>query len=120
MLGWVVNLFVDTEHKSDIFILRRSGDNDFLDRPAKMLLGIVGIGEVAGRFEYDLGSNRFPGKLGWVSLRENLEGLIVNCDAVGTGRDLVAQVAQNGVVLEQVGERLRVREIVDRDEFNVG
>ena len=57
MLGWIVNLLVDPEHQSDILILRRSRDDDFLYRPAEMLLGVVSVGKMAGRFEHDLRSN---------------------------------------------------------------
>ena len=50
---------------------------------------------------------------------KTLMTLAINRNAVGAGRDLVGQVAENRVVLEQVGQRLRIGEIVDGDEVQV-
>src|SRR5271170_3289461 len=85
-----------------------------------MLLGVVGVGEMARRFEHDLCSHRFPGKFRRISFGEDLESLVVHADAVRAGRDLVRQIAQNRIIFEQVGERLRIGEIVDRHEFDIG
>src|SRR5579863_6494513 len=117
MLGGIVNLFVDAKHESDIFILGGSGNNDFLDRPSKM---VIGVGEVAGRFHDDLSPDRFPRKLCRISFGKDLESLGVHGDAVGPSRDVIGQITENGVVLEQVSESFGVREIVDCDEFDVG
>src|ERR1700677_1761317 len=119
VLGRIVNLFIYSQHQGNVFILCRRGDDDFFDRPAQMLLGIIGVGETSGRFEHDLNADGFTWKLGLIFLAENLKDVTVDSNGVGSGRDLIAQVSENGVVLEQVGERLGAGEIVDRDEFNV-
>ena len=119
MLGGIVLLVVHAQHEGDVFILRRSRDDDFLHRPAQMLLGVVGIGEAAGRFDHDLRAHGFPRQRGRIFFFEYLDGLAVDRNAVGAGGNLVRQVAENRVVLQKMGQRFRIGQIVDRDEIQV-
>jgi hypothetical protein len=82
-------------------------------------LGLFGVGEEAGGFDDDLRADGGPVELGRVALGEDLELLAVDDDGVLGGGDLVLEVAEDGVVLEQVGEGRRGGEVVDGDEFDV-
>ena len=63
---------------------------------------------------------RLPhGRLAGIALFENLDVLATDGDHVTLVRDLDAQWAADGVVLQQVGERRVVREVVDRDDLEV-
>ena len=84
-----------------------------------MLLGVVGIGEVAGGFDDDLRADRFPGQLSGVPLLEHFKRLAADGDAVFAGGDLVRQIAQDGIVFQKVSQSLGIGEIVDRDEFDI-
>ena len=87
---------------------------------AEVRLGLVGIGEEAGGFDDDLCADGGPVELGGVALGEDLELLAVDGDEVGAVGDLVLEVAQDGVVLEQVRERGRRGDVVDGDDFELG
>ena len=84
-----------------------------------MLLGFVGIGEFAGGFQHHLRAHAVPGQRGRIFFLEDLDRLAVDRNAVRAGRDGVRQVAEDGIVLQKMGERFRIGEIVDRHEFNV-
>ena len=85
-----------------------------------MGLGLLGVGEEAGGLDDDLSAYGGPVELRGVALGEDLEGLAVDDDRVRGVLDLVLQVAEDGVVLEQVREGGRGGEVVDSDEFDVG
>src|SRR5581483_11636476 len=70
--------------------------------------------------DYHLGADGVPGQRCRVFLLEDLDGLAVDRDAVASGGDLVGQVAQHGIVLEQMSQSLGFGQIVDRDELQVG
>ena len=86
---------------------------------AEVGLGLVGVGEEAGGLDDDLRADGGPVELGGVALGEDLDGLAVDDDGVFGRGDFVLQVAEDGVVLEQVGERGGGGEVVDGDEFDV-
>ena len=90
----------------------------FLTVAPRCALALVGVGEEAGGFDDDLRADGGPVELGGVALGEDLELLAVDGDEVRAVGDLVLQVAQDGVVLEQVRERGRGGEVVDGDEFD--
>ena len=56
-LAGIVLVFVHAQHQSDVFVLRRGRNDDFLDRPTQVFFGIVGIGEMAGGLDHDLGAD---------------------------------------------------------------
>ena len=119
VLGRIVLVLVDAHYDGDVFIGGGRGDNDLLHRSAQVLLGQLALGELAGRLDHDLGADGFPIELGRVLLGEHLDVLAVDADEVCAGGNFVGQVAKDGVVLQQMGQRLGVGEIVDRDEFQV-
>ena len=64
-----------------------------------MLLGVVGIGEMAGGFDDHLRAHGFPGQCGRIFFFENFDDLAVDGNAVGSGGDFVGQVAEDGICL---------------------
>src|SRR5699024_2050187 len=60
-----------------------------------------------------------PRRLGRVTLGQDLDGLGGITDEVLADLEISLEGAENGVVLEQVRERLGVGEVVDRDDFDV-
>ena len=92
----------------------------FFYRPTQMLFGQLGLGELAGRLDDDLRADRRPVKFGGIFLGEDLDLLAIDADGIGAGGNLVRKVAKDGIVLQQMGERLGISEIVDGDEFQAG
>src|SRR6266849_5586302 len=103
VLRGIILLFVYAEHDGEVFILRGGGDDDFLHAAAQMFLSVSGVGEPAGGFNDDLGSDGIPWQGGGVFLFEDLNDFAVDRNTVGAGGDFVRQVAEDGIVLEQVG-----------------
>ncbi len=62
---------------------------------------------------------RLPRQLGRVLHRQDLERVAVHADRAVAGRDVGLEVPEHRVVLQQVRERVGVREVVDRDEVDV-
>ena len=112
-LAGVVLVVVDAHDDGDVLVLGRGRDDDLLGAVVDVRLGLVGVGEEAGRLDDDVGAQVAPGQLGRVALGEGLDRLAVDGDLVGGGLHLVRQAAEDAVVLEQVGERRVVGQVVD-------
>ena len=110
---------VHSENQGNVLILGRSRDDHFLYRTAHVLLGLCGVGEATGGLEYHLRAHGFPREFRGVLLCENLNRLSVHVNAVRAGRNLIRQIAQDGVVLQKVGQRFGIGEVVDGDEVKI-
>src|ERR1700730_19334684 len=119
MLGRIVLVVVHSEHESNVLIFGRSRDDHFLYRTAHVLPSICGVGEATGGLDDDLRAHGFPRELRGILLCENLNRLSVYANAVGAGRNLVRQIAQDGVVLQKVSQGFGIGEVVDRYEVKV-
>jgi hypothetical protein len=84
-----------------------------------MFAGILGVGEMAGRFQHDLRAHRIPIELSRVFSGKYLDFFSSDRNRVGVGGHLFFQPPQDGVVLEQVRQRLGIRKIVYGDKFHV-
>ena len=120
VLGRVVLGVVDAEDEGEVLVGGRGGDDDLLDGGAKVGLGLLGVGEEAGGLHDDLGAYGGPVELGGVALGEDFDLLAVYGDEVGSMGDLLLEIAEDGVVLEQVGEGRGGGEIVYGYEFDIG
>ncbi len=119
VLRCVVLVVVDAEDDGDVLVGGGGGDDDLLDGAAEVGLGLFGVGEEAGGFDDDLGADGGPVELGGVALGEDFDLLAVDGDEVGAVGDLLLEVAEDGVVLEEVGQGGGGGEVVDGDEFDV-
>ena len=119
VLARIVLVVVDAEDDRDVRTLRGSGDDDLLGAGRQVLGGILPLGEEAGRLEHDVDAEVLPRELRRIAHREHLELVAVDRNRVALGFHLRVQVAEHGVVLQQMGERGGVCEIVDRHEVDV-
>ena len=119
MLRRVIGLVVYTKNKSGVGAIGRRGDDDFLHRSAEMFLRVGAFGEKAGGFHDDFRANRGPIELGGILHAKNLEALSFHGDAVVRVSDLVGQIAQHGIILQQMRERFCVRNVIHRDKLDV-
>ena len=71
VLRRIVLVLVDAQHDGDVFVGRRRRDDDLLHRPAQVLLGQFGLGELAGGLDDHLRADRCPIQLGRIFLGEN-------------------------------------------------
>ena len=117
VLRRVVLLVIHAQNDGNVFVLCRRRDDDFLHRSAQVLLGFVGIGKAARRLDHNLRAYRVPRQGGRIFLFEDFDGLAIDRDAVGASGYLIRQVAEHRVIFQQMGQRFRIRQIVDRDEI---
>ena len=75
--------------------------------------------EVPGGLEGDVDAELAPGELRGILLGEELDLVAADADEAVAGLDRDVEVAEHGVVLQQVRHRLRVAEVVRRDDLEV-
>ena len=113
-------LVVHAVDDGDVFLLGRRGDDHLLGAALQVERGLVAVGEPAGGLEHDVHAEVLPGELGRILLREHPHGVAVRPRARPlVGRDVAREAAVDRVVLEQVGERLGVGDVVHRDEVEL-
>src|SRR6266700_6150202 len=115
----IVRLVIYAENKSRVRPVGGRGDNHFFHRRAKVFLRVNALGEEAGRFHNNVRADGRPIDLGGVLHLENLKALTIHGDGVIRVRDVVRQIAEDGVVLQKVREGLRIGDVVDGDKLNV-
>src|SRR5260370_586138 len=119
MLGRIVHVVVDAQHDGDVLIRRRRGDDDLLHSATQMLRRFLGIGKSTGRLNHDLSANRIPIDFGRIFSRENLDSLSADYDRIAFYLHAFMKRAKDGVILQQMRQRLRVRKIVGCYKVNI-
>ena len=85
-----------------------------------MLRRPLALGEQACRLDNDVGPEIAPRQIGRVPLGEDLERRAVDDDRVALDDDLAGKAPEDRVVAQQMGERLRIGQVVDRTELDLG
>src|ERR1700733_7144864 len=75
--------------------------------------------EQSGRFDDDLHAEPAPRQLGRVAFCQHLHRLAIDEDGAVLDFDLVAELAVDGIVFEELGEGGRVGDVVDGDDLEV-
>ena len=120
VFGGVVFGVVDAQDEGDVLVGGGSGDNDLFNRFAEVGLGLGGVGEETSGFNDDLRAYGGPVELGGIALCEDLDFFAVDDEGIFGVGDFVLQVAEDGVVLEEMSERGGRGEVIYGDEFNLG
>ena len=116
----VVGVVVHAQGQRHVGLGGRRGDDHLLGARLEVLGGVVALGEQAGGLDHDLRAAVAPRESGGIALREDLQLVAVDDESVVGVVDLPLEGTQNRVVLEQVGECLGVRDVVDADPVDVG
>ena len=122
VLAAVVLVVVDAHHDGDVLVGGRGGDDDLLGAGIEVALSLGARGEDTGGLDDDVHAQIAPrdGRRALLD-REGLDLLVADDDRVVTlEADVLGQAAQDGVELQQVGQRGVVGEVVDRDDLDVG
>src|SRR5690606_30806191 len=115
----VVRFVVDAHHEGRVLAARRCRDQHLLGSGIDVLASIRRLGEEAGGLDDDVYPEVAPGQVCRVAVFEDLDRLAVDNDLVTIEFDVGGEPPCHGVVLEEVGERLVVGEVVDRDNLEV-
>ena len=92
----------------------------FCAPPSRWALALVGVGEEAGRLDDDVGAELLPGQRGRVALLEGADLAAADDDVLVVVAHVLRQPAEDAVVLEQVGQRLVVGQVVGAHDLDVG
>ena len=119
VLRIVVVAVVDAHDEGAVNVLAGSGDDDLLGAGLDVGLSLGSIGEQTGGLDGDVNAEILPREVLRVTLAEDLDLLAVDGDGVLVVADLSGETAQDGVVLQEVGQGLGVGEVVDGDDLEV-
>src|SRR5512141_1816962 len=120
MLRRVERLLVDAHDEGRVLPLRRGGDDHALRARREMLPGAVPVSVPAGALDDDLDSQLLPRQIGGVLAREDLDLLAVHHDGVFLHLHGRLEAAVHGVVLQEVGQGLRVGDVVHGHDLERG
>ena len=84
-----------------------------------MLARVDGLGEEPGRLDDDVDAELGPGEVCGVALREDQDGLAIDDDLVAVELDGRVEASCDGVVLEEMRQRLVVGEVVHRNDLKL-
>src|SRR5260370_31620381 len=85
-----------------------------------MLCGLGSVGEFAGGFNHDFGSQGTPVEFSRILDGENLDALPADDDRIRLSLQLFMEGAQDGVVLKKMRESFGVSEVIGGDKIYVG
>ena len=77
------------------------------------------VGEEARRFDHDVDSQILPGQVAGIPLGKDFHPRAVHPQVIAVGYDITLEIAKDRVVLEEVGQGPRIRDVVDRDDLEV-
>ena len=115
----VVVALVHTHHDGGVNVLAWRGDQDLLHTVLQVSPRGLSVSEQPGRLNHDVNAEVAPWDGGRVTLSEHLDFVSVNGDGILPVGDFTVEAAQHGVVLQHVGERAWVSEVVLCYDLNV-
>ena len=114
-----VGLVVHTVDEHRGRVLRRSGHDDFLRAGGDVLLRKLFGQEEAGGLDDDFRADFVPLQISRALLGGQADLLAVDDQHIALDRDLRVEFAVNRVILQHVGEVVRIEQVVDPDNFDV-
>ena len=92
----------------------------FLAPASRCALALVAVGEEAGGLHDHVHAQLAPGEVGRLAFGEHLDRMAVGDEPVLGHFHVLEGAAVDGVVLQQVGHRRDVAEVVDGNDLDVG
>ena len=120
VLRGVVLMVVDAHHDGEVLALRWGADDDLLRACREMSLGFCALREEARALEHHVHPEALPRELLRIADGRDLNVLAADADGLVSWFDACGpEGAVDAVVFQEVGEGLRVREVVDGDDLDV-
>ena len=113
---------VDIKDDRREIIARGSGDNNLLRASLEVCRSLVLCRVEPRALEHNIDIVLAPGNLFGIRLCIDIDLLAVDCDGVVTCRDRIRILITplRGVILQEMSEHRRARQIVDRDDLIAG
>ncbi len=112
-----VGVVVHAVHKHRSGILGRGGLNHLLGAGGDVGLARLGRQEEAGAVDHQISAHFVPLQVGRFFLGGQADGLAVDLQVVAVHGDIAIKTAMHGVVLQHIGEVIRLQQVVDGDHF---
>src|SRR5262249_38561630 len=116
----VVGVEVHAEDDGHVLALGGRRDHHLLRARVEVLRSALAVGEEARRLDHDVDAEVAPRQRSRVALGQHLELLAVHEEAAVRRLHLAWEPPEDRVVLEQLSERRRVRDVVDGDPLDIG
>jgi hypothetical protein len=116
----VVGAVVDAKHERHIGVVGHGRDDDGAGTRLEVRLCLVALFETSGHLNDHVDTEILPGEILGFRDRGGSQPVPADADRLRAGDDLCGEPAEKRVELEQVRHRLRVAEVVDRDDLVVG
>src|SRR5438309_3036732 len=113
-------LLVHAEHDRLVLVLGGRRDDHVLRAGVDVRLRFRRVREEAGRLHDDVDVEVLPGQLRWIALLQHLDLASIDDERIRGRRNLALVLAVVRIVFEEVGVHLRVREVVQRDDLDLG
>ena len=111
---------VDAKDKHRGVIFRWGGQDDFLGPGSEVLFGGGLVQEQAGGLDHHLGTNIGPFQIGRIALLGQTDFFTVDAQGVARHTHLAFEAAVHAVVLQHVGQVVRLEQVVDANDLDVG
>ncbi len=119
VLARIIGVLVHAQHDRHVRVLGRGRDDHPLGAGREVLAGSFVIGEAARGLDHQINAQVLPGQLLGVLQGQDLDRLAVDDEFAVARLHVRVQRAVHRVVLQQIGERLGIREVVNRDEVQL-
>ena len=116
MLAGIVGAIVNPQHKRDVLVGRRRGDDSFFSAGIEMRAYLRSVGENAGGLDDDVDAELFPRQPGGFFLSEHGDRLAVDLHDTVSTFDCAGINAVCRIVAKQVGVGFQIRHVVDRND----
>ena len=84
VFGRIIVGVIDTHDDGDVFVLRRSGDDDAFGTGGDVASGLGGISEQTGGFDHDFHAQFFPGKTAGILGADDLDLFAIDDEDIGS------------------------------------
>jgi hypothetical protein len=114
-----VGLVVHAEDEHGGIVLGGGRENDFLGTCSQVLFAACIVQEDAGRFDDDVGADFIPLQVARVFLLREANLLAIDHERIALDANGALEAAVHTVVLQHIGQILRLQQIVDGNDFDV-
>ena len=120
VLGGIVLLVIHAHADRDVLTLGGRRNHDLFGAGGEVLRRAFLVRKAARAFEHELYAEILPGELLGFLDRRDLDRFAVHDQRIALRLDRAGKAFVDGVVLQQMGQRFGIGDVVDADELDLG